>query len=214
MLFLSWLFGTGYKRAASRFKIEPTHLNMHSTHLTKEVRGPLNEAAVIRSLLFFAILGAWSVSEETRAVEKSWLLKSGGKYFPDSLMIGLCQITNWISSHWRRLHFLGPRLHHRVQIPLNRDRDRLSTRQLGKSQLHLQCEVFKLLTGRRLTCIVAVGWAGSAPTCWCSSVWRWARPGKGCWWTPWWCPWGTTRSCLPWSSQCTWGRQPNEWVTS
>lgn len=64
------------------FKIEPTHLNMHSAHLTKEVTGPLNEAAVIRSLLFFAILGAWSVSEETRAVEKSWLLKVWWKILP------------------------------------------------------------------------------------------------------------------------------------
>ena len=60
MLFLSLLFGTGYRSPVStlRFKIEPTHLNMHSTHLTKEVRGPLNEAAVVQGLLFFAILGA------------------------------------------------------------------------------------------------------------------------------------------------------------
>lgn len=51
---------------------------------------------------------AWSASEETRAVESEGCEMSGGKYFPDSLMIASCQITNWISSCWRRASFSPP----------------------------------------------------------------------------------------------------------
>lgn len=53
-------------------------------------------------------------------------------------MIGLCQITNWISSHWRRQHFLCPHSYHWVQTPLslNHHSDKLSTHQLCKVMLY------------------------------------------------------------------------------
>lgn len=65
--------------------------------------------------LFFVLCHLRHLFEETQAAENL----SGGKYFPDSLILGSCQITNWISSHWRRLHFRDSRSYHRVQGPLS-----------------------------------------------------------------------------------------------
>lgn len=86
--------------------------NIKAVTEIKEVRkkkwSVLNEAAVKQAELSFAILGR-RVFQKMHGLLRSWLLMSAGKYFPDNLMIGLCQITNWISSRWRRLHFLHAR---------------------------------------------------------------------------------------------------------
>lgn len=136
------------------------------------------------SLLPYAISGC-EMFQKRHGLLRTWLLKSAGKFFPDSLMIALCQITNWISSHWRRLHFLCPHLIIESKSPFCLTTT-LTCYQLYKV-VHLHVRILALLL-RHLTCIVALVWAGSAPICWCSSVWRWARMGRGCWWTPWWCP--------------------------
>lgn len=147
----------------------------------------------------------WSASEETRAVESEGREMTGGKYFPDSLMIASCQITNWISSCWRRVHSLHlfPSNHcFSVPLSLRRRSDKMSPQVTVRTP--------SALAFSSLTCTEAAGWAGSAPACWCSSAWRWARPGRGCWWTPWWCPWGTTGSSRLWSSQCTCWSWPHQ----
>lgn len=91
---------------------------------TKEVRGRFLYVGLSSCCMKFAI-SACEVFQKRRGPTRGRLLKPAGKYFPDSLMIGLCQITNWISSYWLRLHFLCSRV--QTPLSLNHHSDRFSS---------------------------------------------------------------------------------------